>query len=100
MTREIKQHIAGEFQRGPVSFILNILQVGLLLSVLLGAAVSFGIFKEQWKTLQSTVATISKDMKFGFEAAAAEDKRLDIKNELRCMKIENAVIDHTGKPIR
>jgi Flp pilus assembly protein TadG len=94
------EHIANEFKRGPISFVMNCLQVAILLLVLLGAAISFGTFKEQWRTLQKSVAEIKTTMTHGFEASAAEDKRIEMEENLKCESIKNAFTDHTGKAIR
>ena len=86
--KNLSGRIKEEFYRSPVQFVIN---SATLIAIIIGAlsvSVRYGVFKEQWHTIQTCVAEIKSEVKFNYEANAAEHKR-----------IERAITIHTGKPV-
>jgi hypothetical protein len=100
MTRITREHVEDEFKRGPIAFLMNAVQLFVLVFGLFFIGVRVGTFKAEFATIQKTVAEIQLLVKNGFEANASEHYRLENKTTTECKRIENALVEHTRKPIR
>jgi hypothetical protein len=96
----VNKAIRSEFQRGPVAFVMNAIQILLLAGGIGIAFEKLGYFKAEFSTLQKTVEIMGKTMRCGFEAQAAENCAIEERRRLEDKKLENAIVDHTGKSIR
>lgn len=81
--------ILSEFDRSPVQFILNIVQLLVLSAGLFVIGSQVGVFKTEFTYLQATVSDLARRVSTGFDVQAQEND-----------KIKNAITDHTGKAIR
>lgn len=100
MTDEVKRHLKNEFTKGPLTFLMNAAQLIVLVAGLFWLGVHFGSFKTEFETLQKTVTTLGETVKNGFDACAAEDRKEEEARRLDDKRLENAIVDHTGKAIR
>jgi hypothetical protein len=75
-------YLKNEFERGPVVFIMNAIQMVAILLGLFWGTLQLGVFKNRFETLEITVSK-------GFDRCDKRDKA-----------IENSLIEHTGKPIK
>ena len=100
MTEEVKRHLRNEFTKGPIAFLMNAAQLIVLVLGLFWLGVNFGSWKTEFIELQRNVAALTKTVTSGFDACAAEDKMIDERRRLEDKRLENAIVDHTGKAIR
>jgi hypothetical protein len=100
MTEKVKQHLSNEFQRGPVQFLMNAIQIVVLVGGLVALGIQIGAFKEQVAALEKNFDSFCTFTKTSFAAEAAEHCTMEERRRLEDKRIENAIVDHTGRPVR